>query len=144
MFFMKNTLIMPTVGLDKAIRYLLIYCIISRVQFQENVCKNETILHSVFDNAKLIVFRTHRRKPLVPTGIIINSLSIILGGIAGGLFGDYLRDDFKDNLNLIFGLASMVMGISAIMNMETCQNSRWYYYKTRCCRTSNDYAKSGI
>ena len=117
MFFMKNTLIMPTVGLDKAIRYLLIYCIISRVQFQENVCKNETILHSVFDNAKLIVFRTHRRKPLVPTGIIINSLSIILGGIAGGLFGDYLRDDFKDNLNLIFGLASMVMGISAIMNM---------------------------
>ena len=53
----------------------------------------------------------------MPTGIIINSLSIILGGIAGGLFGDYLRDDFKDNLNLIFGLASMVMGISAIMNM---------------------------
>ena len=53
----------------------------------------------------------------MPTGIIINSLSIILGGIAGGLFGDYLRDDFKENLNLIFGLASMVMGISAIMNM---------------------------
>ena len=50
----------------------------------------------------------------MPTGIIINSLSIILGGIAGGLFGDYLRDDFKENLNLIFGLASMVMGISAI------------------------------
>ncbi|ETW88242.1 hypothetical protein Y022_08605 [Streptococcus thermophilus TH1477] len=36
----------------------------------------------------------------MPTGIIINSLSIILGGIAGGLFGDYLRDDFKENLNL--------------------------------------------
>ena len=53
----------------------------------------------------------------MPTGIIINSLSIILGGIAGGLFGDYLRDDLKENLNLIFGLASMVMGISAIMNM---------------------------
>ena len=30
----------------------------------------------------------------MPTGIIINSLSIILGGIAGGLFGDYLRDDY--------------------------------------------------
>ena len=53
----------------------------------------------------------------MPSGIIINSLSIILGGIAGGLFGDYLREDFKENLNLIFGLASMVMGISAIMNM---------------------------
>ena len=47
----------------------------------------------------------------MPSGIIINSLSIILGGIAGGLFGDYLREDFKENLNLIFGLASMVMGI---------------------------------
>ena len=53
----------------------------------------------------------------MPSGIIINSLSIILGGSAGGLFGDYLREDFKENLNLIFRLASMVMGISAIMNM---------------------------
>lgn len=53
----------------------------------------------------------------MPTGIIINSLSIILGGIAGALFGDYLRDDFKENLNLIFGLSSMVIGISTIMNM---------------------------
>ena len=53
----------------------------------------------------------------MPTGIIINSLSIILGGIAGGLFGGGRRDDFKENLNLIFGLASMVMGISAIVNM---------------------------
>ena len=53
----------------------------------------------------------------MPSGIIINSLSIILGGSTGGLFGDYLREDFKENLNLIFRLASMVMGISAIMNM---------------------------
>ncbi len=70
----------------------------------------------------------------MPTGIIINSLSIILGGIAGGLFGDYLRDDFKENLNLIFGLASMVMGISAIMNMVNmpavifCSSYRYHYW----------------
>ena len=69
----------------------------------------------------------------MPTGIIINSLSIILGGIAGGLFGDYLRDDFKENLNLIFGLASMVMGISAIMNMVNmpavilCSSYRYHH-----------------
>lgn len=49
----------------------------------------------------------------MPSGIIINSLSIILGGIAGGLFGDYLRDDFKENLKPYLCLASMVMGISA-------------------------------
>ena len=52
----------------------------------------------------------------MPTGIIINSLSIILGGIAGGLFGDYLREDFKENLNLIFGLASMASLSGAVMN----------------------------
>ena len=75
--------------------FILVYCIISKVQFQENVCKNKTILHSVFDNAKLIVFRTHRRKSLVPTGIIINSLSIILGGIAGGLFGGLSQRRFQ-------------------------------------------------
>ena len=62
----------------------------------------------------------------MPTGIIINSLSIILGGIAGGLFGDYLREDFKENLNLIFGLASMVMGISAIMN--NCYNHAHHFF----------------
>ncbi|MFR2079478.1 MAG: DUF554 domain-containing protein [Streptococcus sp.] len=70
----------------------------------------------------------------MPTGIIINSLSIILGGIAGGLFGDYLRDDFKENLNLIFGLASMVMGISAIMNMVNMPavifGGYWYHHWT--------------
>ena len=50
----------------------------------------------------------------MPTGIIINSLSIILGGIAGGLFGDYLRDDFKENLNLIFGLALWLWGLALL------------------------------
>lgn len=53
----------------------------------------------------------------MPTGILINSLAIILGGLAGGIFGDYLKEEFKENLNLIFGLASMVMGINALMNM---------------------------
>ncbi|KXT85662.1 DUF554 domain-containing protein [Streptococcus oralis] len=53
----------------------------------------------------------------MPVGIIINSLAILLGGITGGLFGDYLKEDLKENLNLIFGLAALGMGISAIANM---------------------------
>lgn len=53
----------------------------------------------------------------MPTGILINSLAIILGGLAGGIFGNYLKEDFKENLNMIFGLVSMAMGIYALMNM---------------------------
>ena len=50
----------------------------------------------------------------MPTGVIINSLSILLGGLAGGLFGHTLSDQVKQQLNLIFGLCAMGMGIAAI------------------------------
>lgn len=53
----------------------------------------------------------------MPTGIIINSLAIALGGILGTLFGDKLTDEFKQNLNMIFGLCSIGMGISSLINM---------------------------
>lgn len=53
----------------------------------------------------------------MPTGIIINSLAIALGGILGTLFGDKLSDEFKQNLNMIFGLCSIGMGISSLINM---------------------------
>ena len=50
----------------------------------------------------------------MPTGVIINSLSILLGGLAGGLFGHTLSEQVKQQLNLIFGLCAMGMGIAAI------------------------------
>lgn len=50
----------------------------------------------------------------MPTGVIINSFSIILGGLAGGLLGHQLSDQLKYQLNLILGLCSMGMGIAAI------------------------------
>lgn len=74
-------------------------------------------MHSVFDNAKLIVFRINRRKI---TGAKRNYHQLAIYYLRRNRWRalrDYLRDDFKENLNLIFGLASMVMGISAIMNM---------------------------
>lgn len=55
----------------------------------------------------------------MPTGVIINSLSVILGGIFGGLLGHHLSDEFKSQLNLIFGLCSIGMGISAIVLMKS-------------------------
>ena len=50
----------------------------------------------------------------MPTGVIINSLSILLGGLAGGLFGHTLSDQIKQQLNLLFGLCAMGMGVAAI------------------------------
>ncbi|MBM7636103.1 DUF554 domain-containing protein [Streptococcus saliviloxodontae] len=53
----------------------------------------------------------------MPTGIIINTLAIALGGILGTLFGNKLSDDFKSQLNMIFGLSSMGMGIASLIQM---------------------------
>lgn len=54
----------------------------------------------------------------MPTGIIINALSIFIGGLIGAAVGGKLNSDFKDKINMIFGACSMGMGISAIALME--------------------------
>ena len=51
-------------------------------------------------------------------GVIINTIAIFLGGIAGALLGDKLPEKYKEQLNLIFGLCSMGMGISSIVLMK--------------------------
>ena len=55
-----------------------------------------------------------KQEARMPTGVIINSLSIVLGGLAGGFFGHHLSDNLKSQLNLIFGLSAMGMGIATI------------------------------
>lgn len=50
----------------------------------------------------------------MPTGIIINSSAILLGGVLGGVAGHKISAEMKVTLNLIFGLASMLLGISAM------------------------------
>lgn len=54
----------------------------------------------------------------MPIGIIINSLSILLGGIFGTLAGHRFPDKFKTDLTLVFGVCSMGMGISTIVLMK--------------------------
>lgn len=54
----------------------------------------------------------------MPVGIIINTTSVLLGGLAGTLLGNKLSSDFKSSLNLIFGVCSMTMGIGSIIHME--------------------------
>ncbi|OYQ65387.1 DUF554 domain-containing protein [Aerococcus sp. 1KP-2016] len=51
-------------------------------------------------------------------GIFINVLSVIIGGIVGGLFGERLTEKFKVEINMIFGACSMAMGIYAIVPMK--------------------------
>lgn len=54
----------------------------------------------------------------MPIGIIANSLSVIVGGIVGMIAGNRLSADFKEKLNMIFGICAMGMGISSIALME--------------------------
>ena len=54
----------------------------------------------------------------MPIGVIVNGLSVAIGGMIGALVGGRLKQEFKDNLNLVFGICSMSMGISSIVLME--------------------------
>ncbi|MCS4488449.1 DUF554 domain-containing protein [Streptococcus sciuri] len=54
----------------------------------------------------------------MPTGVIINSAAIFLGGIFGGLWGHIIPQRLKIELNNIFGVCSMGMGISSIVLMK--------------------------
>lgn len=54
----------------------------------------------------------------MPIGVIINALSVAIGGILGALVGHKLSDNFKANINMIFGACSMTMGISSIVLMK--------------------------
>ena len=54
----------------------------------------------------------------MPIGIIINALSVLLGGIFGALGGQKMSANFKDGLNMAFGICSMTMGVYAIAPMK--------------------------
>lgn len=54
----------------------------------------------------------------MPTGIIINTLAIAGGGVIGAFAGEKVSEDFKEKLNMIFGVCAMAMGISSIVLME--------------------------
>lgn len=54
----------------------------------------------------------------MPTGIIINALSVALGGVVGTVLGHKVPDHIKNQLTLVFGVCSMGMGISSVMLMK--------------------------
>ena len=54
----------------------------------------------------------------MPIGVICNVLAVALGGLIGSLAGSKLSQEFKEKLNLIFGICSMGIGISSIVLMQ--------------------------
>lgn len=54
----------------------------------------------------------------MPIGVIINALSVLIGGLLGTVAGSLFKDDFKERINMIFGCCSMGMGISTIVLMQ--------------------------
>lgn len=54
----------------------------------------------------------------MPIGVICNVLAVALGGVIGAVGGRRLSEEFKQKLNLIFGICSMGIGISSIVLMQ--------------------------
>lgn len=54
----------------------------------------------------------------MPIGVIIDAASVAVGGILGALAGNLLPEELKNQLNIVLGLCSMGMGISAIGLMQ--------------------------
>ena len=54
----------------------------------------------------------------MPIGVICNVLAVALGGLIGATAGNKLSQEFKEKLNLIFGICAMGIGISSIVLMQ--------------------------
>ena len=54
----------------------------------------------------------------MPIGVLINALSVVIGGLIGLTVENRLDLDFKEKLNMIFGVCAMGMGISSVMLMK--------------------------
>ena len=50
----------------------------------------------------------------MPIGVIVNSLAIAIGGFIGAKWGSRVSTEFKEKLNLIFGVCAMGIGIGSI------------------------------
>lgn len=48
----------------------------------------------------------------MPVGIMIDTISIATGGMIGAAVGEKISGDFKEKLNMIFGVRAMGMGLA--------------------------------
>ena len=54
----------------------------------------------------------------MPTGVICNVLAVAAGGMIGAAGGKRLSEEFRQKLNLIFGVCSMGIGIASVVLMQ--------------------------
>ncbi len=54
----------------------------------------------------------------MPTGVLCNVLAVVLGGLAGTAGGRHLSREFREKMNLVFGICSIGIGVSSIMLMK--------------------------
>lgn len=54
----------------------------------------------------------------MPTGILINVASVILGGLVGSVVGPRIPESTKQQLNWIFGLCALAMGIISVILLQ--------------------------
>lgn len=54
----------------------------------------------------------------MPIGVICNVLAVALGGVIGTFGRKKLSEEFKQKLNLIFGVCAMGIGVSSIAQMQ--------------------------
>ena len=54
----------------------------------------------------------------MPIGIIVNSIAIVIGGAVGTAVGPRLNEKFMTDLNMVFGVCAMTMGVSSIVLMQ--------------------------
>lgn len=54
----------------------------------------------------------------MPIGVIVVVLAVVSGGLIGSVLGNRLPENIKSQMNSIFGLCSICMGVSAVMLMK--------------------------
>lgn len=54
----------------------------------------------------------------MPIGVICDAAAVAVGGLLGTFLGGRLSDKLRDQLNKVFGLCSMGIGVSSIVLMK--------------------------
>jgi len=54
----------------------------------------------------------------MPLGVIVNVLSVVMGGLVGSLISDKLSDQLKKTMTTVFGFCAMGMGIISIVKIR--------------------------
>lgn len=54
----------------------------------------------------------------MPIGVIVVVLAVVSGGLIGSVLGNRLPENIKTQMNSIFGLCSICMGVSTVMLMK--------------------------